>query len=246
MSKQKNESQLSTFNKLFFTENNQSLFYSCTEFLNIINTLVFIFFLNFYTFQYNHADKIIVCFVDSCIIISSLLYISINKEIIADLPIVIGLGVIVITVSKVICILSMTQDVPLTRSILNYITLNFIIFCIPFLLSYSYYKENSQFPSKLFYMILGFILSCVDYDLVTKIRCVLYAINFFEFLPLIRKHLAQSYTKCSFFVYNTYIAAIMIYMNNAQVVLLMIGLNSIFILLYSLIMLYLYSEKDIK
>ena len=85
-----------------------------------------------------------------------------------------------------------------------------------------------------------------DYDLVTKIRCVLYTLNFFELIPLIRKHLAKSYTKISFFVYNTYIAIIMIYMNNSQVVLLMLGLNSIFILLHSLIMLYLYSEKDIK
>ena len=247
MSKKQNESQLSTFRILFINESNQSLFYSCAEFLNIINTLVFIFFLNFYTFQYNHSDKIILCFVDSCIIISSLLYVSINKELLSDLTTVIVMGLIVITVSKLICILSMTQDVPLTQSILNYITLNYIIFSIPFLLSYSsYYIENSQFPSKLFYMILGFILTCVDYDLVTKIRCVLYTLNFFELIPLIRKHLAKSYTKISFFVYNTYIAIIMIYMNNSQVVLLMLGLNSIFILLHSLIMLYLYSEKDIK
>lgn len=245
MSNQKNESQLSTLRFLFINHNKHSLLYSFGEFLNMINTLVFIFFLNFYTFQYNHSDKIIFCFVDSCIIILALLYVSINKNLVYDLSIVIGISFIVIIVSKLICFLSMTQDVPLTRSILNYIKLNYLIFCIPFLLTYSYYNENSQFPSKLFYLILGFILTCVDYDIVNKIRCVLFTINVFEFAPLIRKHIAQSYTKFSFIIYNTYISVIMIYMNHTVIVLLMIGINSLFILFYSFIKL-LYSEKDIN
>lgn len=71
-----------------------------------------------------------------------------------------------------------------------------IVFSIPFLLSYDYYT-NPLYPSssltKLLYSILAFTLSNLTERTEIKMKIFIYGINFFEFIPEIRKCL-NNYT----------------------------------------------------
>ena len=214
-------------------------FITLSEILNIINSLVFYYCLVFFIFQYNHYNYIIFLFVDIPLIFTSILFCHVMNNDIKKFEIfsILIFSIVSLTISKVISNLSMSPYVPLTKSIINYITLNYCVFCIPFLLIMKYNENScysSSLPTKLFYMILAFIMSCIDYGFINKMRCVFYAINFFEFLPIIRKNISKnSKTKniFSYFIFNSYLLGLLCYMGKFSLILVLIIGNILFIIL---------------
>ena len=71
------------------------------------------------------------------------------------------------------------------------------MFSILLLVCYEYYA-NPSYPSstntKIIYNILAFVMSNLVGPIEAKIRIFIYAINFFEFIPEIRK-IVNSYSK---------------------------------------------------
>lgn len=221
------------------TSDSETGFSLISEILNIINSLVFYYCLVFFTFQYNHYNSIIFLFVDMPFIFTLILFCYIINRDIKKFEIfsILFFSVVDLTISKVISNLSMSPYVPVTKSIINYITLNYCVFCIPFLLTMKYNENlcySSSLPTKLFYMILAFIMSCIDYGFINKMRCVFYAINFFEFLPIIRKNISKvSKTKniFSYFIFNSYLLGLLYYMGKFSLVLILFMSNIFFIIL---------------
>ena len=135
-------------------------------------------------------------------------------------------------------------------AIKRYIKLNYIIWSILFLFSNNYYSEpmNSIF-NKIFYFCLGFTMSLLTFKIEKKIRIFLICINFFEFIPEIKKILIDNNSyKQNLIVYLIFLIWIFCnfyFMNVLYYYIKLIILNIIFIIVYPLTFNYFYNKEKI-
>jgi len=135
-------------------------------------------------------------------------------------------------------------------SIKKYIKLNYIIWSIFFLFSNYYYSESmNSILNKIFYLCLGFIMSLLTFKIEKKIRIFLICIDFFEFIPEIKKILIDnnSYKQnlIVYFIFLIWIFFNCFFMNILYYFIILIILNILFIIIYPLTFNYFYNKEKI-
>lgn len=162
-----------------------------SEFLNIMNSLIFFYILCYNTTTKHSMNLAIFIGVDSVSMLTAFIYYFLikNKQSQQNTKVILIFSFFGIFLSKIINILSHTPSHNLLH-IHKYIKFNFVLFSTAFLFCFDYYP-NPNYPSstvtKMLYSIIAFVMSNLVGAIETKIRIFIYAINFFEFIPEIRK-----------------------------------------------------------
>lgn len=226
------------------------LFKFLVEFLNIFNTLILFYSLSFYL-QKNENDRFIFYFIDLTIILSSVgYYILINgKQGNKNTKILIAFSYSILVISKYFSLIINENQFFFKKKIYNYIKLNYLTFCILFLFSFDYYINiyySSSLFTKIFYMILIFIMTFLHNKIVMKVRIILYGIHFFEFLPEIRKfYQSFSNKSCyiSYFLFTIYNIINLFYISENRNIYFILIFNVFVIVIYPFIFNYYYKKE---
>ena len=221
-----------------------------SEFLNLINSLIFFYILCYNNSRYRSIELIVFIGVDSTFMITAFVYYFLikNKQSRQNTKIILILGFLGVLISKLINLLSNNPTHDLIK-IHRYIKLNFVMFSILFLVCYEYYA-NPSYPSstntKIIYNILAFVMSNLVGPIEAKIRIIIYAINFFEFIPEIRK-IVNSYSNThNLIVYLftlCWIEIYMVYLHKYLYFVRILVTNFGFIVLYPMVFNYFYNKR---
>ena len=229
-------------------KNGELLFKLYVEFLNIFNTLVLFYLICHFIHIPNQNDKFIILIVDSPILFTAVgYYILINgKQGKQNTKIIIILGYIVLVVSKYI-----SNEIHFKKNNIfySYIKLYYFIFSLFFIFIFDYfiniYYSSTTF-TKIFYMILIFIMSNLYETIFMKIRIIIIGIHFFEFFPEIRKFYQSFSDKSCYISYilnSFYIIIIMLYINKLRELFIISVLNILTIVFYPKIFNYFYKKE---
>ena len=229
-------------------KNGELLFKLYVEFLNIFNTLVLFYSICFYIHKPNQNDKFILLIVDIPILFTAVgYYILINgKQGKQNTKNIIILGYAVLVVSKYI-----SNEIHFKKQNIfySYIKLYFLIFSLFFLFSFDYfiniYYSSTNF-TKIFYMILIFIMSFLYETIFMKIRIIIFGIHFFEFFPEIRKFYQSFSDKTcyiSYVLFSLYFTVIMFYIKELNELFIISVLNILIIVFYPKIFNYYYKKE---
>jgi hypothetical protein len=229
-------------------KNGELLFKLYVEFLNIFNTLVLFYSICFYIHIPNQNDKFILLIVDIPILFTAVgYYILINgKQGKQNTKNIIILGYAVLVVSKYF-----SNEIHFKKQNIfySYIKLYFLIFSLFFLFSFDYfiniYYSSTNF-TKIFYMILIFIMSFLYETIFMKIRIIIFGIHFFEFFPEIRKFYQSFSDKTcyiSYVLFSLYFTVIMFYIKELNELFIISVLNILIIVFYPKIFNYYYKKE---
>ena len=229
-------------------KNGELLFKLYVEFLNIFNTLVLFYSICFYIHIPNQNDKFILLIVDIPILFTAVgYYILINgKQGKQNTKNIIILGYAVLVVSKYF-----SNEIHFKKQNIfySYIKLYFLIFSLFFLFSFDYfiniYYSSTNF-TKIFYMILIFIMSFLYETIFMKIRIIIIGIHFFEFFPEIRKFYQSFSDKTcyiSYVLFSLYFTVIMFYIKELNELFIISALNILIIVFYPKIFNYYYKKE---
>lgn len=229
-------------------KNGELLFKLYVEFLNIFNTLVLFYSICFYIHKPNQNDKFILLIVDIPILFTAVgYYILINgKQGKQNTKNIIILGYAVLVVSKYF-----SNEIHFKKQNIfySYIKLYFLIFSLFFLFSFDYfiniYYSSTNF-TKIFYMILIFIMSFLYETIFMKIRIIIFGIHFFEFFPEIRKFYQSFSDKTcyiSYVLFSLYFTVIMFYIKELNELFIISVLNILIIVFYPKIFNYYYKKE---
>ena len=174
-------------------------FFHISEFLNIFNVIILYYIISYYNIKNKSIDFGVFIGIDCIFIFFAFAYYFLvkNKQNKQNTRIILILCVFGLLISEIINILCFkeTEKVYFLK-IHKYIKLNYIIFSIIFLTAYDYYTNptiTSTIPTKILFLSFPTIMSCLTWRFEIKIRLFICAINFFEFIPEIRK-LISSYS----------------------------------------------------
>ena len=204
-----------------------------------------------YNLQKNENDTFIFYFIDLTIILSSVgYYFLINgKQGNKNTKILIALSYSILVISKYFSLIINENQFFFKKKFYNYIKLNYLTFCILFLFSFDYYINiyySSSLFTKIFYMILIFIMTFLHNKIVMKVRIILYGIHFFEFLPEIRKfYQSFSNKSCyiSYFLFTIYNIINLFYISENRKIFFILIFNVFVIVIYPFIFNYYYKKE---
>lgn len=229
-------------------KNGELLFKLYVEFLNIFNTLVLFYSICFFIHIPNQNDIFILLIVDIPILFTAVgYYILINgKQGKQNTKNIIILGYVILVVSKYF-----SNEIHFKKKNIfySYIKLYYLIFSLFFLFTFDYfinfYYSSTNF-TRVFYMILIFIMSFLYETIFMKVRIILFGIHFFEFFPEIRKFY-QSFSdkSCyiSYILFSLYFTIIMLYIKELSNLYVISVLNILIIVFYPKIFNYYYKKE---
>lgn len=221
-----------------------------SEFLNLINTLIFYYILCYNSSRHKSIELIVFIGVDSSFMVTAFVYYFLvrNKQFKQNTRVILIFGFLGILTSKLINHLSNRPTHDLIK-IHKYIKLNFVLFSLAFLLTYDYYS-NPSYPSstmtKMIYNFLAFVMSNLVGSIEAKIRIFIYAINFFEFLPEIRKitiSYSNTHNLICYLVNFIWIELFMIYLEKYLYFFRILIGNIAFIIFYPMIFNWFYNRR---
>ncbi len=175
-------------------------FFHFSEFLNIFNVLILFYIISYYNIRTPNIDFIIFIGIDCIFIFSAFTYYFLvknkqNEQNTRIILILCAVGLLISELVNILCWNEKKQEHYIFK-LHRYIKLNYIIFSIIFLTSYDYYTNpayTSSIHTKILYLSFPTIMSSLTWTFEIKIRLFICAINFFEFIPEIRK-LVSSYS----------------------------------------------------
>lgn len=223
-----------------------------SEFLNVLNTIIFYYILCYHNTRTKSIDLVIFLGVDILFIAFAFGYYFLitNKQNKQNTKIILIFAVYGIFLSKLINFLSHSKNHDLNK-IHKYIKLNYILFSLAFILFYDYFTNPgspSSTTTKIIYSGMAFVMTNLVGSVEEKIRIFLYAINFFEFIPEIRKLLSNYSSKQNLICYLInfiWTEGFMLYMEKYMISLRILVFNALFIVLYPIIFDF-YYKKDKK
>lgn len=221
-----------------------------SEFLNLINTLIFYYILCYDSSRQKSIELIVFIGVDSSFLLTAFVYNFLvrKKQFKQNAIIILVFGIIGILTSILINHLSNLPTYDLIK-IHKYIKLNFILFSLAFIVTYDYYS-NPSYPSstftKIIYNCLAFVMSNLVGSVEAKIRIFIYAINFFEFLPEIRKIIisySNTHNLICYLVNLIWVELFMLYLEKYLYFLRILLGNIAFIIFYPMVFNYFYNKR---
>ena len=175
-----------------------------SEFLSILNTLIFFYLICHYNVESNQINPIIFFTVDSLSVLFCFLdlFLNMNKQSKHSKLTLWILFVVFFLLAQLLDLFSQSKSKNYFL-IHKYYKLNYIICSFAFLFSYDYYTGPgySSLFTRILYMMLAVTLSTQTNSNEQKVRIFIYAFEFFEFLPELRKFLSSYSSTHNFVAY---------------------------------------------
>ena len=229
-------------------------FFHISEFLNIFNVIILYYIISYYNIKNKTIDLIILLGIDCIFIFFAFSYYFLvkNKQNKQNTRIILIFSVVGLFISELINILCYKETSKIYfLKIHKYIKLNYIIFSIIFLTAYDYYTNpasTSSIPTKILYLSFPTIMSSLTWRFDIKIRLFICGINFFEFIPEIRK-LVSSYSNkqnvLCYIINFCWVELYLFYLHKYLYFLRLLVANIVFIIFYPMFFNYLYKKEKI-
>lgn len=219
-----------------------------SEFLNMVNTIIFYYLICHYNFESNQMNSIIFFTVDSLSIIVCFIGYFLNRNKF-NFKRKINLIISCVTgiIASWILIKFSSSDLKNYYLIHKYYKLNFILFSLMLLISYDNYTSpnfSSSF-TRTFYISLAVILSTQTSYLEQRIRIFIYSFEFFEFIPELRKFInsySSTHNVICYLLTLIWYTSLLLSLNKVNYVIRMITWNILIIRFYPLIFQYYYDN----
>lgn len=222
-----------------------------SEFLNILNTLIFFYLICHYNAESNQMNTIIFLSVDSLSIVFCLLnfFLNSNKQSKHSKFTLWIVFIIFFVFSQLLEQFSHSKSKNYFL-IHKYYKLNYIIISIGFLFAYDYYANPnySSIITRSLYMLLAVILSTQTNSNEQKIRIFIYSFEFFEFIPELRKFLSSYSPTHNFLCYLLnfiWYAALLIVLGKKAYLVRILTWNVLIINFYPQLFQYYYNNYEI-
>ena len=201
-----------------------------------------------------------------------------NKKIMSEIKVIMIFGVIAIILSKYISLISGVEEsihkyinyrhltykkrVMLKEShfinhffdnlepTLDYIRINYFFFLMLFLLLNDYLVNSgsTNIFSSILISILILIMSIIHEEIVMKIRCMLFGINIFELIPIIRKFAnscSENIVKITYFINSIVCGIALFYIDELNALIGIFVINTLFIVFYPNLFNYYYHKEKL-
>ena len=201
-----------------------------------------------------------------------------NKKIISEIKVIMIFGVIAIILSKYISLISGVEEsihkyinyrhltykkrviLKETHFIsnffdnleptLDYIRINYFFFLMLFLLLNDYLVNNgnTNIFSSILISILILIMSIIHEEIFMKIRCMLFGINIFELIPIIRKFAnscSENIVKITYFINSIVCGIALFYIDELNALIAIFVINALFIIFYPNLFNYYYHKEKL-